>query len=332
MSDQPYKIAVIPGDGIGPEVVEAELAVLEATGLSFDFTEYPAGDAVLEATGVALPDETLAGALAAQAVVFGAAGVTAAAVILRLRAELGTFVNLRPSQAYEGVPCLRPETNMVIVRENTEGLYVGQEELVEPGVAKGTRLITDAASYRIAHYALQYAVDAGYQKVTAVHKVNVLRTTDQVFLDACRRAAAEFPQLDYEEALVDSVAMRMVLKPDDFQVIVTTNLFGDILSDLAAGLIGGLGMCPSANLGTEHALFEPVHGTAPDIAGTGRANPSAAILCGAMLLRHLGHEDEADKVEAAIKACLAAGQATQDLGGEMSTMDMAKAVIARMQD
>jgi 3-isopropylmalate dehydrogenase len=331
MSDQPYKIAVIPGDGIGPEVLEAELAVLEATGLAFDFTEFPAGDAVLEATGAALPEETLAGALAAQAVVFGAVGVTAAAVILRLRAELGTFVNLRPSQAYPGVPCLKPETDMMIVRENTEGLYVGQEELVEPGVAKGTRLITDAASYRIVRYAFEYARDAGYKKVTSVHKVNVLRITDKVYLDASRRAAAEFPDIEYEEALVDSVAMRMVLKPEDFQVIVTTNLFGDILSDLAAGLIGGLGMCPSANLGTEHALFEPVHGTAPDIAGSGQANPSAAILCGAMLLKHLGHEAEADKVEAATKACLAAGQTTPDLGGKLSTMEMAKAVIARMQ-
>ncbi|RJX28575.1 MAG: NAD-dependent isocitrate dehydrogenase [Desulfarculus sp.] len=331
MSGQPYPIAVIPGDGIGPEVVEAELLVLAASGVDFTFSEHPAGDAELARSGAALPAATLAAAKAAQAVVFGAAGATAKDVILRLRAELATNVNLRPAKAYAGAPCLRPETDLIVVRENSEGLYVGREELVEPGMATATRLITDRASFAIARYALQYAADNGYNKVTAVHKVNVLQITDQVFLDACRRAAAEFPQLSYEEALVDSVAMRMVLRPSDFQVMVTTNLFGDILSDLAAGLIGGLGLCPSANLGPQHALFEPVHGSAPDIAGQGRANPAAAILCGAMLLRHLGHRDEAARVEAALTACLAAGQTTPDLGGRLSTMDMARAVTQRIE-
>ena len=327
----PYDIAVIPGDGVGAEVTQAELAVLEATGIFFKFTEYDAGDDCLERTGVALPDETLAGALGAQAVVFGAAGASAADVILRLRAELGTYVNLRPSKAYGGVPCLKPETDMVIVRENTEGLYVGEETLRQEGVGIATRVISDEASYRIARYAQEFAGQAGYSKVTAVHKANVLRLTDNIFLEACRRAAAEFPAIQYEEALVDSVAMRMVLNPDDFEVIVTTNLFGDILSDLAAGLIGGLGMCPSANLGDEGALFEPVHGSAPDIAGQGVANPSAAILCGAMLLRHLDHPAEALAVELALTQCLEAGQTTPDLGGSLSTIDMAQAVIARMK-
>ncbi|MEW5913303.1 MAG: isocitrate/isopropylmalate family dehydrogenase [Thermodesulfobacteriota bacterium] len=331
MSGQPYSIAVIPGDGIGPEVVEAELLVLKASGVAFDFSEYPAGDAELARSGAALPAATLAAAKAATAVVFGAAGKTAKDVILRMRAELKTNVNLRPAKAYAGVPCLHPDTDLMVVRENSEGLYVGREELVKPGLATAIREISDQASYAIARYALQFALENGYKKVTAVHKVNVLQITDQVFLDACRRAAAEFPQLAYDEALVDSTAMRLVLRPTDFQVIVTTNLFGDILSDLAAGLIGGLGMCPSANLGPEHALFEPVHGSAPDIAGQGKANPSAAILCGAMLLRHLGHRDQADRVEAALTACLAAGQTTPDLGGRLSTMDMARAVTQRMR-
>ena len=329
MSKQ-HEIAVIGGDGVGPEVTEAALAVLGATGAEFNFTQYQAGDGTLEQTGVALPQETLDGALKSEAVLFGAAGASAAQVILRLRAELKAWANLRPSKAYEGVDCLRPETDMMIVRENSEGLYFGGEDEPEPGKATATRVITDAASYRIARCAFEFATQAGYDKVTAVHKVNVLKKTDTMFLEACRRAAKEFPQIAYEEALVDSVAMRMVMKPEDFQVIVTTNLFGDVLSDLAAGLIGGLGMCPSANLGDGPALFEPVHGTAPDIAGQGKANPTAAILCAAMMLRHLGHGDMATSVEAAVAGCLAAGETTGDLGGGLSTMEMAQAVIARM--
>ena len=330
MSKQ-HQIAVIGGDGVGPEVVEAELAVLDAVGAPFNYSQFEAGDACKEKTGQALPEETLAGAQASEAVIFGAAGASAAEVILRLRAELKAWANLRPSKAYEGVACLRPETDMMIVRENSEGMYFGGEEEPEAGKATALRVITDTASYRIARCAFEFAVQAGYDTVTAVHKVNVLKKTDTIFLEACRRAAKEFAQIKYEEALVDSVAMRMVLNPTDFQVIVTTNLFGDILSDLAAGLIGGLGMCPSANLGDGPALFEPVHGTAPDIAGQGKANPTAAILCGAMLLRHLGYGADADRVEAAVAGCLAAGETTVDLGGSLSTMGMAQAVIARLE-
>jgi len=329
MSEQ-HEIAVIGGDGVGPEVVAAELAVLEASGVPMSFTHYQAGDDCLEKTGQAMPEETVAGAKAAEAVVFGAAGKTAAEVILRLRAELGAWANLRPSKAYPGVDCLRPETDIMIVRENSEGLYCGEEGERGPGVATATRVISDAASYRIARYAFEYAQANDYSKVTAVHKVNVLRKTDTVFLEACRRAATEFPGMIYEEALVDSVAMRMVLEPAEFSVMVTTNLFGDILSDLAAGLIGGLGLCPSANVGDGPGLFEPVHGTAPDIAGQGKANPFAAIFCGAMLLKYLGHVPAGERVEQALTDCLAAGQATADLGGSLSTMGMAEAVIARM--
>lgn len=326
----PYPIAVIPGDGIGPEVVEAELAVLEATGVAFDFTTYPAGDEQFARSGKALPDETLQGALNARAVVFGAAGATAADVILRLRSELGTFVNLRPTRAFKGVECLFPGTDLIIVRENTECLYSGIENTIAPGVVTATRVITEAASYRIARHAFEYAAQNGRSKVTAVHKANVLRKSDGLFLVCCRRAAEEYPGIPYEEALVDSLAMRLVLNPLEFDVIVTTNLFGDILSDLAAGLIGGLGTCPSANLGDNHALFEPVHGTAPDIAGKGLANPSAAIMCGAMLLRHLGEIAAADKVDAALADCLAKGLATPDLGGRLSTMEMAREVRDRI--
>jgi len=327
----PYRIAVIPGDGIGPEVVSAELEVLEATGVPFEFVTYPAGDDCKARTGLALPEDTLRCALDAQAVVFGAAGDTAADVILRLRAELGTFVNLRPSRAFPGVKCLYPQTNIIVVRENTECLYAGIENTIVPGLVTATRVISERASYRIARYAFRYAREHGRRKVTAVHKANVLKKSDGLFLECCRRAAEEFPEIEYEEALVDSVAMRIVLAPLDFDVIVTTNLFGDILSDLAAALIGGLGMCPSANLGENHALFEPVHGTAPDIAGKGVANPSAAIACGAMLLHRLGEVEAASKVERALELCLEQGRTTPDLGGELSTMEMAREVIRNMK-
>lgn len=324
------KIAVIPGDGIGSEVTEAALKVLGATGVPLEFTSYDAGDYCLEEKGVALPDETLAGALEAQAVLFGAAGACAAEVILRLRAELGTYVNLRPSKAFQGVECLYPDCDIMIVRENTECLYAGIESVLTPDVATATRLITREASLRIARQAFEYARANGRKLVTAVHKVNVLRKTDALFLECCQEVAKEYQDITYEEGLVDSVAMRMVMEPSVYDVIVTTNLFGDILSDLAAGLIGGLGLCPSANLGDDHALFEPVHGSAPDIAGQGLANPSAAIMCGAMLLRHLGEIKAAEKVENALAQAIADKAATADLGGDLKTMGMAQAVIDRM--
>jgi 3-isopropylmalate dehydrogenase len=331
MSMSKYRIALIPGDGVGPEVTEAARAVLDATGLGFEFASYDAGDDCLAATGKALPEATLAGALAAQAVLFGAVGNSAAEVILRLRAELGTFVNLRPSRAYAGVPCLHPGTDLLIVRENTECLYAGHESALSPDLVTATRVITRQASLRIARYALAHAREHGLGRVTAVHKANVLRKSDGLFLACCRQAAGEFPDVAYDEALVDSVAMKLVLAPEQYKVLVTTNLFGDILSDLAAGLIGGLGLCPSANLGDEHALFEPVHGSAPDIAGQGIANPGAAILCAAMLLKHLGESELGLKVERAVENALQDGQTTPDLGGSLKTMDMARAVIERME-
>jgi 3-isopropylmalate dehydrogenase len=330
MSKQPYHVAVIGGDGIGPEVTAAAMKVLEATGVAFDFKSYDAGDDCLAATGKALPEETLTGALAAKGVLFGAAGASAADVILRLRAELGTFVNLRPSKAYKGVPCLHPGTNLMIVRENTECLYAGHESRLSPDLVTATRVITRKASARIVRFAFEYARANGRTKVTAAHKVNVLRLSDGLFLECARQVAAEYRDIAYEEALVDSAAMKLVLDPGQYQVLVTTNLFGDILSDLAAGLIGGLGLCPSANLGPEHALFEPVHGSAPDIAGQGLANPAAAILCGAMLLDHLGEAAAARRVERAVEGALAAGETTGDLGGKLSTNEAAEAVIARL--
>jgi 3-isopropylmalate dehydrogenase len=323
------RVAVIPGDGIGPEVVEAAIRVLRATGALLDFSFHEAGDACKASTGRALPATTLRAARASDAVMFGAAGSTAVEVILRLRRELGTFANVRPVRAYEGVECLRPGTDLLIVRENTECLYIGKERAAR-GRAAATRVITSRASARIARFAFERAAAAGRRRVTAVHKANVLRKTDGLFLREARAVAREFPRVEYDEALVDSTAMNIILRPERYDVILTTNLFGDILSDLAAGLVGGLGLCPSANIGDRGAIFEPVHGTAPDIACKGIANPAAAILSGAMMLDHLGLAQEARRIERAVSGALKARETTPDLGGGLSTEKMADRIIARL--
>lgn len=326
-----FKIAAIPGDGVGPEVTSAAVEVLSSLELPLEFQEYEAGDLCLENQGVALPDKTLLGALDADAVLFGAAGNSAAEVILRLRKELGTFVNLRPTRAYPGVECLYPEADFVIVRENTECLYCGIEEEISPGVVHATRVITQQASEKIARFAFNYAKQNGLEKVTSIHKSNVLKKSDGLFTKCTSEVSKEFPNIEYEEILVDAAAMYLVQDPSRFQVLVTPNLYGDILSDLGAGLIGGLGLSPSANLGESHALFEPVHGTAPDIAGQNKANPTAAILCGAMMLRHLGHADRATEIESVLEKLLAEGETTADLGGSLSTTEMSQAVIKELR-
>jgi len=323
------EIAVIGGDGIGPEVVGAAVDILKAAGPGFDFNLLPAGDGVEEETGQALPQETLKGALRADAVFLGACGETAAQVVIRLRKELDTYVNLRPVKGRSGVDCLYPGLDLTIVRENTECLYKGIENEVASGVTTATRVITEKASERIARFALEYAQREGYGKVTAVHKGNVLQVTDGLFLDVFRNVAGDY-ELEVDDALVDAAALYLVSDPSRFQVLVTTNLFGDILSDLGAGLIGGLGLCPSANIGEESGLFEPVHGTAPDIAGTGKANPTAAILSASYMLDFLGYREFAEELEEAVEETLAAGQTTPDLGGNLSTAEMAQAIEDRV--
>lgn len=327
-----HQVAVIPGDGVGPEVIGAAVAVLEASQVPLAFAHYEAGDDCQARHGVAMPEATLEGAWAADAVLFGAAGETGAEVIIRLRRELGTHVNLRPIRAFSGIDCLYPDVKFVIVRENSEGLYAGIESEIAPGVTSATRVITERASERIARFAFDYARENGYGKVTAIHKANVLQTTDGLFTRCVREVADGYSHITYDETIVDAAALYLVTQPQRFEVIVTTNLFGDILSDLSAGLIGGLGLCPSANLGERHALFEPVHGTAPDIAGKRRANPTAAILCGAMLARHLGYREAGERIEQALERTIAAGETTPDLGGPRSTTEMAEAVIARLKE
>jgi 3-isopropylmalate dehydrogenase len=250
-------------------------------------------------------------------------------VILPLREAVDSFVNVRPARAYPGVDALRPETDLVFLRENTEGVYAGHEDRLTDDVSTLTRVITETASRRLAEFACHYVTERGETSFTLAHKANVMRETDGLFRDTVA-AVAEERGIEAEEALMDALAMHLCLRPDDYDVVVCPNLAGDVLSDLAAGLVGGLGLLPSANVGPERALFEPVHGTAPDIAGEGVANPAAAILSAAMLLEFLGHDGAADAVNDAVEAVLADGPRTPDLGGSATTDDVTAAVLEQL--
>ncbi|WP_456329874.1 isocitrate/isopropylmalate family dehydrogenase [Archaeoglobus sp.] len=320
------KIVVIPGDGIGKEVMEAAMLILEKLDLPFEYSYYEAGDEALEKYGKALPDETLEACKKSDAVLFGAAGETAADVIVRLRRELETFANVRPAKAIEGIECLYPGLDIVVVRENTECLYLGFE--FEFGdVTEAVRVITRKASERIARYAFELAKREGRKKVTALHKANVMKKTCGLFRDVCREVAKEYEGIEFNDYYIDAACMYLVMDPFRFDVIVTTNMFGDIVSDLAAGLVGGLGLAPSANVGEKSAIFEPVHGAAFDIAGKGIANPTAMILTACLMLRHFGYVEEAKNVEAAVERAIKEGKKTPDLGGHLKTMEFANEVV-----
>jgi len=321
-------IAVIPGDGIGQEVIPAARRVLEAVD-DFEFVEADAGDAVRTETGEALPQETYDLAAEADATLFGAAGETAADVILPLREAVDSFVNVRPAKAYPGVDALRPETDLVFLRENTEGVYAGHEDRLSDDLSTLTRVVTTSASERLAEFACDYVNERDKEGFQVAHKANVMRETDGRFRDAVVDVAEE-NGVETEEVLMDAFATRVCLDPTQFDVVVCPNLAGDVLSDLAAGLVGGLGLLPSANVGAERGLFEPVHGTAPDIAGEGVANPSAAILSAAMLLEFLGYDEAGGEVRTAVEGVLADGPRTADLGGEATTDEVTDAILDRL--
>ena len=322
-----YQIAVVPGDGIGKEVMEATISVLDELDIEFDYIYCEAGDECGEKTGNPLPQETLDIIRNADACLFGAAGETAADVIVKIRQEMKMFANLRPVKTYPNTNALFEDVDFMIVRENTEGMYIAdQEELTEDG-AIAKRIITKKAEERIIDYAFKYAKQNNRSKVTAVHKANVLKKTDGLFKDVFYEVAERYPEIETEDFYVDATAMYLITQPQSFEVIVTTNLFGDILSDEGAGLVGGLGVIPSANIGEDGALFEPVHGSAPDIAGEGKANPIAMMLSAIMMLRYIGENEEADKFDAAILKVLNDGKIlTRDLGGSSSTMEVAEAI------
>ena len=322
-----HQIAVIPGDGIGKEVMDATILVLDELNIDFYYVYGEAGDECSKKTGTPLPKETLDIIRNADACLFGAAGETAADVIVKIRQEMKMYANLRPVKSYPNTNALFDDVDFMIVRENTEGLYIANmEELTEDG-AIAKRIITKKAEERIIDYAFNYAKENNKSKVTAVHKANVLKKSDGLFKQIFYDVAEKYPDIEAEDFYVDATAMYLITQPQNFEVIVTTNLFGDILSDEGAGLVGGLGLIPSANIGEDGALFEPVHGSAPDIAGKGKANPIAMMLSAIMMLRYLSENEAADKFEAAILKVLDEGKIlTSDLGGSATTIEVAEAI------
>ena len=332
-----YSIALIDGDGIGPEISKATLVVLdslqEKLGLRFSIKESPAGDNCKRKTGAALPESSLKSIRESDACLKAPVGETAADVIVKLRQTLDLYANVRPAKTLPNVPSLKPGIDLVIVRENTEDLYKGQEFDFDGGVV-ALRTITRAACERIAEYAFELAEQRGRtRRVVAVHKSNVLRKSDGLFAQVCGEVSKAYPKVAYSEMLVDAAAMNLIRDPLSFDVIVTTNLYGDILSDEAAQLVGGLGVTPSANIGKEFALFEPVHGAAPDIAGKGVANPVAMILTVSMMLDWLSKArgDQAcsagaSAVRSAVNRVLETSTRTPDLGGKATTMQVGEAV------
>lgn len=324
-----YKIAVVPGDGIGKEVMEATINVLDGLDIDFEYEYGLAGDECLEKIGKALPDETLDLVRKSDACLFGAAGESAADVIVKLRQSLKLFANLRPVKSYPGTNALFDDLDIMIVRENTEDLYkAGEEEYTEDG-AIARKVITREAEERIIRYAFEYAKNNNKTKVTGVHKANVLKKSDGLFKKILYEVADEYKDqgIETNDFYVDATSMYLITQGNQFQVIVTTNLYGDILSDEGAGLVGGLGLIPSANIGEDNALFEPVHGSAPDIAGQGIANPIAMMLSAKMMLDYLGEQESASRLENAILKVLKEGKnVTGDLGGNASTMEMSEAI------
>jgi isocitrate dehydrogenase (NAD+) len=331
------RVTLIPGDGIGPELAEATRRVLDASGVAFEWEVVDAGEAMIAEYGTPLPDHVLdsirRNRIAIKGPITTPVGAGFRSVNVTLRQTLNLYANLRPARSLKGVESRYDDVDLVIVRENTEDLYGGIEHMVGRDAAESIKIITRAASERIARFAFEYAVANGRRRVTAVHKANIMKLSDGLFLESCRTVAEGYAgKIEFDDRIVDNMCMQLVQKPDQYDVLVLPNLYGDIVSDLCAGLVGGLGVAPGANIGEDGAVFEAVHGSAPKYAGQNRANPTALMLSGVLMLRHLGQPDVAARVEAAIRDVIAEGRATTpDLGGSGTTSGFADAVIARLE-
>ena len=330
-----HRVTLIPGDGIGPEVAEAAVAVLDATGLGIEWERVEAGERMMAARGTPLPDEVLVSIARNRVGLKGPIttpiGEGFRSVNVTLRQSLDLYANVRPARTMPGVESRYDDVDLVIVRENTEDLYLGIEHRVGTDAAESIKIITRYASERICRYAFEYALANERQKVTAVHKANIMKLSDGLFLEVFRTVAEGYPSIESEERIVDNMCMQLVQKPELYDVLVCPNLYGDMLSDLAAGLVGGLGVAPGANIGADAAVFEPVHGSAPKYAGKDVANPTALILSGALMLRHLGEMAAAQRVEGAIREVLGEGiTVPRDLGGSAGTVAFAAAVAERV--
>ncbi len=331
-----HTITLLPGDGIGPEVTAATVKVIEATGVKVNWEEYQAGMEVAIKYGTAVPDEVINAILRNGVALKGpittpvGSGIPSANVALRKRLNL--YANVRPCRSMAGVKTRFDNVDLVVIRENSEDLYSGLEHIVVPGVVESLKIITEVASLRIGRYAFQYAAKNGRKKVTAVHKANIMKLADGLFLECIRRAHREYPEIEYEEMIVDNTCQQLVMRPEKFDVMVMENLYGDIVSDLCSGLIGGLGLTGSSNIGESGvAMFEAVHGSAPDIAGKNLANPIALILSGAMMLEYLQEGQAAHRVRRAVDIVLQEGsKMTGDLGGTATTTEITDAIVAAL--
>jgi len=331
----PRVVTLLRGDGVGPEVSEAVLAILEKAGARVVFEEVSAGLESQRAQGDPLPPAVLDSIRKNGAALKGPlttpVGGGFKSVNVRLRQNLDLYANLRPVKNFANVPTRFAGVDLVVVRENTEDLYAGLEHVVVPGVVESLKIITEKASTRIARFAFEYAVKHGRRRVTAIHKANIMKLSDGLFLECFRRVAAEYSEVKADERIVDALCMDLVLKPETYDVLLLENLYGDIVSDLAAGLVGGLGVVGSANLGLDSAVFEAVHGSAPDIAGKDLANPTALLVSAIMMLDHFDQRDVAERIRRALDETYAAGIRTRDLGGAAGTREFAAAVASRIE-
>src|ERR1700726_1419546 len=327
-----HKVTLIPGDGIGPEVIEATVRMLEATGVKFEWESFAAGAEAFEKYKEYIPKElsesierTRVGLKGPVTTPIGG-GFSSINVELRKRFEL--FANFRPIRNLPHIPTRYPAADLIVVRENTEGLYSGIEHEVVPGVVESLKIITEKASTRISRFAFEHARKHGRKKIHAIHKANIMKLSDGLFLKSIGAVALKYSDVEYQEMIVDNACMQMVLNPQQFDMLLLPNLYGDVMSDLAAGLVGGLGVVPSGNIGDDCAMFEAVHGTAPDIAGKGLANPTALVMSGIMMLDHLGERSAARRIEAALEKVYREGQhVTRDIGGKAGTAEFTDALI-----
>src|SRR5438270_754107 len=328
-----HTITLIPGDGIGPEVSSAVVRIIESSGAKVEWETKYAGAQALEKFGSTLPDDLLdsirRNRVALKGPITTPVGKGFTSVNVGLRKALDLYANLRPVRSLPNVPARYPELDLVVVRENTEDLYSGLEHVVVPGVVESLKIITEKASTRIARYAFEFSRREGRGKVTAVHKANIMKLSDGLFLDCFRNVSRDYPEIEADDKIVDNACMQLVMRPEQFDVMLLENLYGDIVSDLCAGLVGGLGLVPGANIGERGAVFEAVHGSAPDIAGQNVANPTALLQSGILMLRHLGEREAADRIENAMLKVYEEGKVrTRDVGGEAKTGEFARAIIA----
>ena len=327
-----HKITLIPGDGIGPEVTGATISVLRATGFEAEWETFVVGAEALSRYGDPLPENLIESIrrnkIALKGPVATPIGTGFVSSNVRLRKALDLYANLRPVKSLEGVPSRYEKVDLVVVRENTEDLYSGLEHEVVPGVVESLKIITDRASRRIARFAFEYARREGRKRITAIHKANIMKLSDGLFLRCFREVAEDYPEIKADDLIVDNACMQLVIDPTQFDVLLLENLYGDIVSDLCAGLIGGLGVAPGANIGEEIAVFEAVHGAAPTIAGRGIANPTALLQSAVLMLKHLNERERATKVQSALEKVLAEGKVlTRDLGGQATTLQFTDAII-----